>query len=398
MSRSFIMVLVAATAWSCGAGVRAAPYVPSGYAQTECGEFDTLAPALIKSLRSGGFDKIAEVMRDDLVPSGVLREGISGVLRLAKEVPPPSGLLTPLGKVIDNPNVEPVVTLGGDALRYIAGRSPATEEHYEVTTVLGNMIGQCDPAGPLTLVEVLLKTHLPLGCQHGDDGCKLGTIALFRPLRDLLADPDMRVLLGSLKIEAIPEESFVALVNQLLTILKSPGFMFSDVRDLLQKNVYPLIQSAALNMKLDTLLDVLEQLTQPEVGLMDSLRASVDCHSAKDPNRAIPRMVYALVVQPEFQFSELASAVNATDDIDPDEKVAGWLAQVIDLLKKDPAMHEALIGIVVRLLDEKNASKVIPSLLDIAASGALADLQKLLDKGFAGCSKLPKDAPPVSTQ
>lgn len=388
-----VVTAVAVTTLSCGAGPRAAPYVPSGYAETGCGNFDALIPQLLKSLHNGGFDKIASVIRDDLVPSGVLRTAISGVLRLARVVPPPDGLLTPLGKVVDEPSVEPVVTLAGNALRYIAGRAPATTPHYEVTTVLGKLLGECDPKGPLTLAEVLLKTHVPLGCQPGESGCQLGTIALFRPLRDLLGDPAMRQLLSSLKVEEIPEESFIALTNQLLTILKSPSFDFKDVREVLNKNVYPLIMDATLKTKLDVLLDVLEELTKPEVGLQSSLRESISCIMVKDPNSAVPRMVYNMVVQPEFKFSELVSAVSATENLDPDEKVARWLGAVITILKGDRALNDALIGITVRLLKEQNASKVIPNVIDIAESGALGDLQRLLEKGFSGCSKLPKDAP-----
>ncbi|MCC6809467.1 MAG: hypothetical protein IT381_18710 [Deltaproteobacteria bacterium] len=385
-----------AASTSCGAGPRAAPYVPSGYAETECGNFEDLAPALIKSLHSGGFDKIAEVFRTELVPSGALRTAVAAVLRLAKDAPPPDGLLTPIGKVIDNPSVEPVVTLALAALKYLAGRLPATKTHYEVTTVLSKLLGECsDPKGPLTLVEVLLKTHVPLGCTPGDDGCKLGTIALFRPLRDLLSDPATRELLSALRIEAIPEESFVVLMNQLFTILKSPSFSFTDVRAVLQANVYPLIEAASLKTKLDALLDVLDELTRPEVGLQSSLRETLTCATAKDPNGDVNRMIYALVVQPEFQVSELVSAVNATDDIDPDEKVAKWLAKVIGILKADRALNDALIGVVVKMLQERNAAKVIPSLLDISASGALADLQRLLERGFSKCSRLPKGAPPT---
>jgi hypothetical protein len=372
---------------SCGAGSRAAPYVPSGYAETECGSLDTVAPNLLKAVRSGGFDGLAEVIQQELIPSNTLRVALGGVLRLAKAAPPPPGLLEPLGKLIDNNDVEPVVTLVLRALQFIAGRSPAVEAHYQVTTVVGRLIGECDPKGVLTFGEVLLKTRLPLGCTVGSPGCQLGTIALLRPVRDLLADPAMRELVSSLAIESIPEDSFVALANLIVSTLKSPSFQFTEVRAVIQQNVYPLIKSAPLKTKLDVVLDVLEQLTKPEVGLQDSLRETLSCVTVKDPNSEIVRMAYALIVQPEFQFAELLTAAASTEDIDPDERVAQWLSKVIGLLKSDRALNNALIGVGVQLLQEKNAQRVIPGLLDIASSGVFNDLQKNLEQAFDTCSK-----------
>ncbi len=383
----FFPAALALCSLSCGAGSRAAPYVPSGYAETECGSLDSVAPNLLKAVRSGGFDGLAQVIQQELIPSNSLRVALGGVLRLARAAPPPPGLLEPIAKLVDNSNVEPVVTLVLRALQFIAGRSPATEPHYQVTTVVGRLLGECDPKGVLTFGQVLLETHLPLGCTVGTPGCQLGTIALLRPIRDLLADPAMRELLGSLAIESIPEDSFVALANLIVASLKSPSFQFSEVRAVIQQNVYPLITSAALKTKLDVVLDVLEQLTRPEVGIQDSLRETLSCVTVKDPNSEVVRMAYSLIVQPEFQFAELLSAAASAGDIDPDERVAQWLAKVIGLLKSDRALNNALLGVGVQLLQEKNAKRVIPGLLDIASSGVFNDLQQTLERAFDACSK-----------
>ncbi len=380
-----LCVIGAAFQLSCGAGDRPGAFVPSGRAEASCPAIDAFAPNLVKFMRNDGFEPIAEVIEQELIPSGAMREAIASFLRLAKAAPPPSGILEPVAALLSEERVEPAVALSRNALYYIAGHPPAKAAHYEVPAVLGAMLSQCDPASVLTLGEILLSTHVPLGCEPGSEGCKLGTIALINPMHDLLADPTLRSVLTLISFAQVPEDAFVAILDQVANLLKSPAFDFQELRALLQRLVYPFIFDDELRQKLDALLDVLSVLTAPEVGLMDSLRETLICVDLKDPNRALHRMIYNLIVDPEFQLSELVAAIGATEALDPDERVARWLIQVIGMLKRDPASHRAILGLTARLFEEKNAKRIVPTLIAIKDAGLADDLVNLFDRETSAC-------------
>jgi hypothetical protein len=317
------------------------------------------------------------------VPTGVFREGVAGFLRLAKQAPPPSGLLEPLAALLAEERVEPAIALAQNALFYIAG-PPA---HYEVPAVLGKMLLECNPQSVLTLGEVLLQTHVPLGCEAGSESCRLGTIALVVPVHALLADPLLRNLLELLTFSEVPEDAFVALLEQFSDILKSESFDFEQIRLLMTRLVYPFINGTPLHAKIEAVMEVLSTLTKPEVGLMRSLRETLLCIDAKDPDRALHRMVYNLIVNPEFELVELVSAIGATETLDPDERIARWLVQVIGMLKREQATHRAILGLVGRLFEKKNAERIVPTMIAIKDAGLADDLINLFDRDTTPCKE-----------
>lgn len=391
-----VLPVLACVGLSCGAGDRPAPYVPSGRAPTECGSVEQIVPNLLAFLRSDGFAPLAQVLEEDIVPSGALRTALSGVLRLAKRAPPPPDILTPFADFIANDEVDPVVALAEAALRYITGEprdGAATESHYEVTTLLGNALTQCERAPVLFLGRKLISTHLPLGCTPLTAGCRLGTVALFEPMQALFSDPALRVLLTSLSIESVPEESFVTLMRQIFTVLKSPSFNFSDVRSIIQSNVYPLIADQALRVKIDDVLSVLDQMTRPELGVQTALREAVSCLDSKDPNAEIARMLYGLVVQPEFAVQALVAGLAEAGSIDPEEKLAQWLVQIIDLLLADDAINDALIGLIAKFLVPQNAERLLPMMLALGDAGVTSDVVNIVQRADRGCSQIPSATP-----
>jgi hypothetical protein len=336
-------------------------------------------------MRNGGLDPIAEVIEKDLVPSGLIREATAGLIRIVTYAPPPRQILAPIAALLKNDNVEPVVALARNALYYIAGAAPADEEHYQVPRVLGRMLSECNPSSVLTLAEVALSTHVPLGCTPLTEGCLLGTIALVDPLHALLSDERLREVLMEVSVGAIPEEGFVAVTRQFAAVLENPNFDFAVVRAMMRDVIYPYVRNVELKQKFENILDVLEQLTMPEVGLQASLAQTLVCMEAKDPDLNLVRMLYNLIAYPEFQLTELVSALSSSGELDPDESLARWVKQVIGLLKKEPATHQAILGLVSRLLEEKNARKIIPNLIAIKESGLVADLTMILDHGTNPC-------------
>lgn len=383
-ARIFIALCVISAVFaniSCGASDRPAPYVISGMQPQaqQCIDPNAFVPNLLAFLRQGGFQPLADIITNELEPTGAFSDALSAFLRLAKKTPPPQGLLKPLAEILEVQNLEPLIAIERNAFYYIAGDPPAKEPHYEVPVVIGHMLNECDPDSVLNLGQILLSTHMPLGCRVGDEGCQLATTALIKPLHDLLADPFLRTLLSLINFGQIPEESFVMLVDQVVNLLKNPSFEFQQLRDLMQRLVYPFIPVPELKVKLDNLFNVLSVLTSPEVGMMESMRATLVCLGEKDPNRAVHRMLYNLIVDPQFQLVELIQAVDATVAVDPSEQVARYLIEVIKVLRNEPVTHKAICGLVARLFEERNAKKLVPMLINIKNSGLADDLARLLD-------------------
>lgn len=374
---------------SCGAGKRAAPFHENGLEPTECGSLDQVAPNLLSFMRSGRMAPIAEVMSEEIVPSGQLRTALGGLLQIAHEAPPPDGVFAPIKEVLESTETQPLFDLTGNVLRYLAGMAPFTEDHYGVTTALGAALTSCDQNGPLQLIDLLITTRLPLGCSKGSAGCELSSARLLRNLGTLMRNVALRDLLTGLTLSAVPEQSFVTLIEQMVNIATSPSFEFSSLRTVVVNNLYPLIDDQTLRTDLDVVLEDLEQLTQPQTGVQKALATTLICFENNDPNRDIYRLIYNIVVDPKIQFIELLNAVDVTAATDPEEHVAKWLHDVIGVLEKRKAAHNAIIGLVGSFLKEKNASRVIPTVVELGDAGATEDLMSIITRGLNGCSRRP---------
>jgi hypothetical protein len=105
-------------------------------------------------------------------------------------------------------------------------------------------------------------------------------------------------------------------------------------------------------------------------------------------------MIYDLLTDPSLQIEELLNAVGATGSADPDEKIAGWVHQVIALLETDPATNNALITLVGTVLEEDNADRLLPALIEMADDGVLVDLKNIVERELTPCSQLPIGASP----
>jgi hypothetical protein len=254
---------------------------------------------------------------------------------------------------------------------------------------MGRTLTECDHNGPLTLVDKLLTTHLPFGCTPLSPGCDLASNRLLTAAGNLLSNPSIRTVLNGIDLNAVPADSFVILLQQATTILSSPTYDFSQIRNLVQTNLYPLITDADLKAQLDNLLDIVDQVSQPQTGVQQALVGTLSCATAKDPNGDIDRMVFDLISDPNLKVVELLGALNDVGSADPQEKLAGWLHQVIGLLETDPATNNALITLIGTVLEEKNAELMIPALVKMGDDGVLDDLGALVKRELTPCSERP---------
>lgn len=373
----------------CGAGSRAAPFSESGKELTGCGEIADVAPHLLAFVRSQNMEPVAEVLQTQLVAPGLIQNAFAGLIKIIAKAPPPAGLLTPLNQVIVDPKSAPLAELVGNLMRYLAGVAPATASHYAVTTAFGRVLTDCDHNGPLTLVDKLVTTHLPYGCTPLSAGCDLASNRLLTAADNLLSNTSIRTLLSGINLNAVPADSFVILLQQATTILASPTYDFAQIRDLVQTNLYPLITDAALKSQLDALLAIIDQVSQPQTGIQQALVGTLSCVTAKDPNGAIDRMVFDLISDPNLKVVELLGGLSDLGNADPQEKLAGWLHQVIGLLESDPSTNNALITLIATILEEKNAELMIPALVKMGDAGVLSDLSALVKRELTPCSQRP---------
>lgn len=373
---------------SCGAGRRAAPFHENGRELTECGTLADVAPNILAFLRSGGMAPIAEMMEEDIVPSGKLRTALAGLLQIAHDAPPPDGVFGPVKQIFEDAASDPLFDLVDNVLRYLAGMAPFAEPHYAVTTSLGLALTTCDQNGPLQLLDRLVTNRLPRGCT-GREGCTLASTKLLQDLAALARNPSLRSVLQGLTLSSVPEDAFVALIEQMVSIATSPSFQFSSLRTVVQNSVYPLIEDAKLREEVDVLLADLEDLTAPETGVQSALATTLICFESKDPSRSIYRLIYNIVVNPNIQFAELMNSIEITTTTDPQERIAEWLHSAILVLEQRKAAHNALIGLVGALLEEKNASRLIPTVVELGNAGAAQDLVDLISRGLNGCSRRP---------
>lgn len=385
MRRVFLTLLMC----GCGAGTRAAPFSESGQEVTGCGQLADVAPHLLAFIRSQDMEPLAQVVQTQLVEPGLIQNAFAALIKIIAKAPPPSGLLTPLNQIIADPNSAPLAAVAGNLMKYLAGVAPATASHYEVTTALGRTLTECDHNGPLTLVDKLVTTHLPFGCTPLTSGCELASNRLLAVAGDLLSNESIRTLLSGIDLNAVPADSFVILMQQATTILASPTFEFSQIDNLVTTNLYPLITDPVLKTQIDALLDVIDQVSQPQTGVQQALVGTLSCATAKDPDGAIDRMLFDLINDPDFHMVELLGAVNALGNADPDEKVAGWLHEVIGLLETDPATGNALITVVGTVLEQQNAQLMIPALIEMGDDGVLTDLSNFVKRELTPCSQRP---------
>ncbi len=386
MIRSCIIIL-ALGFLGCGAGSRAAPFSETGQETTGCGSLDDLAPNLLLFVRSPDMAPVADVIQTQLVQTGIMHNALVALLKIVFDAPAPPGMLTPLLTIISNPNAQPLATLVGNLLGYLAGEAPATTPHYGVTTALGRILSECDQTGPMTLLDKMVTTHLPFGCTAGTDGCKLAAFRLLDSAGGLLANPNLASVVGKLNLQSVPEASFVALFGELSSILMDPNFQFARLQTVIQTNLYPLIADPELKTNLDGLLDVLNQMTQPETGLQSALAQTVACAVSKDPDNALDDMAYDLITDPSIQLAPLLTALQSAGNADPDEKVAGWLHSVLSLLMQNPQVNDGLINLVAKVMEAQNASRMIPALIQMGNDGVLKDLNNIILKAINGCSQ-----------
>ena len=382
----------------CGAGDKPAPFSESGQELTGCGQLANVAPHLLAFIRSQDMAPLAEVVQTELVAPGLIQNAFAGLIKIIAKAPPPAGLLTPLNQVIVDPKTEPLSVLLGNVMRYLAGVAPATQSHYAVTTAIGRTLSECDHNGPLTLIDKLITTHLPYGCIPLASGCDLASTRLFSSAGKLLSNASIRALLGGINLNAVPADSFVILLQQATTILASPSYDFTKIRNLVTTNLYPLITDDALKSQLDELLDIIDEVSQPQTGIQQALIGTLSCATSKDPDGAIDRMLFDLVSDPHFKVVELLGALTDVGSADPQEKLAGWLHQVIGLLQTDPATNRALISLIGTVLEEKNASRMIPALVKMGDDGVLGDLSSLVSRELTPCSERPLHQPSGASQ
>ena len=120
----------------------------------------------------------------------------------------------------------------------------------------------------------------------------------------------------------------------------SPTFEFlRKINDLLVTTnlLYPLITDAALKSSARCAARCRPtSRPRPKPVLATSARRTYAraAPTTKDPNGAIDRMLYDLIADPELsKRSSCSVLVGVLGSADPDEKVAGWLHQVIGLLE-----------------------------------------------------------------
>jgi hypothetical protein len=271
-----------------------------------------------------------------------------------------------------------------DLLRYVDGslEGYAGGDHYGDLEILRRMVRRCDDEAVVDLLSGVIDfIHPPRGQE------------ILAEVVALLDNPDAEGFLAGLDVDDdVGRAGFKALVRIILDQLQRNEFHPSELDDLLEDLVYPLVRSSFPDNELEGDIrrlmvhvnDALHPDRQPNI--LAPLRKVVDCATASDPDEVLVGAVYDLFFQADIVgLDELLLTISALLDIDPDGTVLRTADLLIRTLAAQPDVRDAFKDLLRVLLDAPHARIVFPVIIDMLESDVVGEVVALADQLLTGC-------------
>lgn len=350
-----------------------APYAAAARQPGPCGSTEALLPKLFDFLAADRFASFREVIEEELLNAdpreapATLRGSVRAFLSLFAQLGVERAQV--LLSLTRDDRVEAELSLILTALlRIIDGREDG-RSRYEVAEATGRFLRTCASDPLLSALEALLRLRV-----EGDPN-RAWLSALVIELDGLLADETVGPLLESFQSqdgEASGRPAVVGLLAQVMLFLAEEPDPVPRVRTLLESALYPLVE-LPLRSRIERLVDLLGEATQPDAGVLAGLQGALRCgNRQREARDVLLGFVYDLVVDDSLGVEGILRTASIVRETTLSE--LELLADLLGLLRRDESARDELIGLLVVLLEPNSARRVVPVLLDMAEQGVVAEM------------------------
>ena len=285
-----------------------APYLSAPTSFGQCPSTESLLPKLLGFIRSERMKPLETVIEKHLLPS---EEQPQPDLPLRTVIGAAVSLVTSFGleETADTAKVlatssslerleEPIIA----ALKFTTGERDV-RSHYEAADAGAHFVRECDADHLLGALQALAEYKSP---QSGE---RLWLSVVVDALHDLVTDDFFAPFLETFERDSERgRPAIVALVAQIMGYLAAEDFQISRIETLLESVVYPIVNETLRN-KIDRMVELLDEATQPEVAILAPLQRAMRCGMSSPPERdEFIGYIYDLVMSEELGIKKVRNA------------------------------------------------------------------------------------------
>jgi hypothetical protein len=365
---------------------RDAPYAAPPGEPGPCGTTEAALPKLLAFVEGGKLEPLREVLVRRLVPNEAspapdpsLRIVLNALVRLIAQL----GLekTQDIAAVAARSDLErevaPLIVL---LLEFVDGRLDGLD-HYAAVEAAGTFVRVCDPDHLLSAVELLLRLQSP---SRG----RPWIVAVLEALAPIVESPELAPFLEGFERNAERgRPAILSLLVQIMSFVAGDAFAVSRVETLLESAVYPIV-GPELEAQVEELVFLLGEATAPEAGVLEPLQEAMRCGMQHGMERdELLGLAYDLIATEEIGLSTIVTATSGVLDGEGLLVELSLFADTVRVVRSDLGIRDDLRDLLVLLLEEPEAARVVPVLIDLFEAGVVAELLEVLVLVLDGCGR-----------
>ncbi|MBI2375894.1 MAG: hypothetical protein HYV07_18015 [Deltaproteobacteria bacterium] len=365
-----------------------APFSEAADPAPECST-ESVFPELLLLVRTGELAPLRDLIESRLVPGpgnprpepslrSLIGAGVTIVRALGLEEVLDAAEAAKRAELLEKlrPLVIPI-------FRYVAGQVDATP-HYEGAEAMARFVDRCNPDHLLAAVAAVIEL------ESRQEPGRLWIDVAIDAIAKLLADPTLVLALDAFERGgATGRPAVVSLVGQIMTFLDDDDFELARVRTLYEDAVEPAVEPA-LAAQLEGLLDLMEEVTDPNAAVFDALKGAFRCGNQHPEDRdVIVGFLFDLVDARALELEAVLATTTALVSDEEARELFSRLSIVVRAIRVDTKARDELRGLISLLLQRPAIESMTPFGIELLESPVVDELLSSLPVLLEGCGAMP---------
>ena len=352
-----------------------------------CGTTETVFPKLLAFIDDGRFDSLRSFVQRHLVtteenpqPDVSTRTLVSVMLKLINSFG--------LDKTISLTDLASSSEILGEqkplimaALDFITGDLDGVSR-YEVGDAGAHFIRVCDPDDLLLAAELLTAFESP--SRPGEMWIDL----MLKEIAIVVQNPTLDSFLEMFEKDSESgKPAIVAVIAQIMGLVRQPDFTISRVETVLESVVYPIL-SDDLRPNIDRMMGLLEEATNPEAGILIPLQGSIDCGMRHPTERdVIIGFLYDLLLAQDIGARMALVSVADLVSVEDSKFLLGIVSDLIASIREDRVTRDDLLEFFALILQQPDITLLLPTISELIVEGVLTELMEAIQSILGECNR-----------